>query len=213
MAPRRQVASVARTSLSRVVLRGAVSPGSSNGRTHASGACYRSSNLCPGAMALSSRGLGRRPLTAVTRVRLPLGLRQNSLFDGLFSHSMRRFAHKLAHAPCTAARFSASAKIASSRSAASAFKFPRTWVYKSAVIAVVVCTSISETTLSGVPARRELVREQSGFRGSPVRGWERRATRRRTDRRGKRADEPSGLRTRQNYPIDWASCPRVQREP
>ena len=27
-----------------------------------------------GSMALSSRGLGRRPLTAVTRVRIPLGL-------------------------------------------------------------------------------------------------------------------------------------------
>src|ERR1700681_167955 len=35
---------------------------------------HRSSNLCPGATALSSRGLGRRPLTAVTRVRIPLGL-------------------------------------------------------------------------------------------------------------------------------------------
>ncbi len=49
-------------------------PGSSNGRTQASEACYWSSNLWPGATALSSRGLGRRPLTAVTRVRLPLGL-------------------------------------------------------------------------------------------------------------------------------------------
>ena len=39
-----------------------------------SGCRYRSSNLCPGARALSSRGLGRRPLTAVTRVRIPLGL-------------------------------------------------------------------------------------------------------------------------------------------
>ena len=32
------------------------------------------SNPAPGATALSSRGLGRRPLTAVTRVRIPLGL-------------------------------------------------------------------------------------------------------------------------------------------
>jgi len=49
-------------------------PGSSNGRTADSESAYRSSNLCPGATALSSRGLGRRPLTAVTRVRIPLGL-------------------------------------------------------------------------------------------------------------------------------------------
>jgi hypothetical protein len=36
------------------------------------------SSPSPGATALSSRGLGRRPLTAVTRVRIPLGLRVES---------------------------------------------------------------------------------------------------------------------------------------
>jgi hypothetical protein len=60
-------------------------PGSSNGRTAASEAVYRSSNLCPGATALSSRGLGRRPLTAVTRVRIPLGLPKEPCIHGGFS--------------------------------------------------------------------------------------------------------------------------------
>ena len=36
-------------------------------------------------MALSSRGLGRRPLTAVTRVRIPLGLKRKPHNDGFFS--------------------------------------------------------------------------------------------------------------------------------
>src|SRR5690242_11729280 len=36
------------------------------------------SSPSPGATALSSRGLGRRPLTAVTRVRIPLGLNVQS---------------------------------------------------------------------------------------------------------------------------------------
>ena len=35
--------------------------------------------------ALSSRGLGRRPLTAVTRVRIPLGLPRKPCFYGVFS--------------------------------------------------------------------------------------------------------------------------------
>ena len=62
--------------LSELAVSHPVGPGSSNGRTAASEAVYRSSNLCPGATALSSSGLGRRPLTAVTRVRLPLGLNE-----------------------------------------------------------------------------------------------------------------------------------------
>ena len=38
-----------------------------------------------GSTALSSRGLGRRPLTAVTRVRIPLGLHENPCFTRVFS--------------------------------------------------------------------------------------------------------------------------------
>ncbi len=49
--------------------------GSSSGRTTDSDSVYRGSNPRPPAtMVPSSRGLGRRPLTAATRVRIPLGL-------------------------------------------------------------------------------------------------------------------------------------------
>ena len=52
-----------------------VDPGSSNGRTAVSDIADRWFESMPGSItALSSRGLGRRPLTAVTRVRIPLGL-------------------------------------------------------------------------------------------------------------------------------------------
>ena len=60
-------------------------PGSSNGKTAGSEPAYRGSNPCPGAIAArSSRGLGRRPLTAVTRVRIPLGLPKNPYFTRVF---------------------------------------------------------------------------------------------------------------------------------
>ncbi len=51
-------------------------PGSVNGRRGASEVLNVGSSPAPGVffLALSSRGLGRRPLTAVTRVRIPLGL-------------------------------------------------------------------------------------------------------------------------------------------
>src|SRR5581483_7434511 len=39
-----------------------------------------------GATALSSRGLGRRPLTAVTRVRIPLGLPRKPRYGAVFRH-------------------------------------------------------------------------------------------------------------------------------
>ena len=58
--------------------------GSSSGRTHDSGSCYGGSNPPPPAIAPvigyytsavpSSSGLGYRPLTPKTRVRVPLGL-------------------------------------------------------------------------------------------------------------------------------------------
>jgi predicted nucleic acid-binding protein len=48
-------------------------------RRHALNVDIRGSSPCPGATALSSRGLGRRPLTAVTRVRIPLGLPSKAL--------------------------------------------------------------------------------------------------------------------------------------
>ena len=52
--------------------------GSFRGRTAGSGPVNRGSNPCPPAtMVPSSSGLGRRPLTPVTRVRVPLGLPGN----------------------------------------------------------------------------------------------------------------------------------------
>jgi hypothetical protein len=49
--------------------------GSFSGRTAGSGPANQGSNPCPPAtMVPSSSGLGRRPLTPVTRVRVPLGL-------------------------------------------------------------------------------------------------------------------------------------------
>ena len=56
------------------------------------------SSPSPGATALSSRGLGRRPLTAVTRVRLPLGLIEKRLFlPGTRPESESRFVTFLSH--------------------------------------------------------------------------------------------------------------------
>jgi hypothetical protein len=58
-----------------VVLRSLWVPGSSAGRTADSESACRWFNSIPGSFAApSSRGLGCRPLTAVTRVRIPLGL-------------------------------------------------------------------------------------------------------------------------------------------
>ncbi len=49
--------------------------GSFRGKTAGSGPANQGSNPCPPAtMVPSSSGLGRRPLTPVTRVRVPLGL-------------------------------------------------------------------------------------------------------------------------------------------
>jgi hypothetical protein len=79
----------------------AADPGSSNGRTAASEVAYRSSSLCPGATALSSRGLGRRPLTAVTRVRIPLGLnviRGERSHLRAFSFYSGQLGHRIGHA-------------------------------------------------------------------------------------------------------------------
>ena len=49
--------------------------GSFSGRTAGSGPANQGSSPCPPAILVpSSSGLGRRPLTPVTRVRVPLGL-------------------------------------------------------------------------------------------------------------------------------------------
>ncbi len=48
--------------------------GSFNGRTTGSGPVNGGSNPLPPAMVPSSSGLGYRPLTPTTRVRVPLGL-------------------------------------------------------------------------------------------------------------------------------------------